>query len=245
MANNKSGFDNEDLIKNALHNKTFEELNDNLKELIKYSFKNYTGIINCEKQAGQNKSDLKITIGEEVHTYSIKNSGSAHSVHQEPVENFITFLEQNFTIEEQVKNDLRFFIWGDGTIDGSAPKSDRLEVNVLKKNYPEKIERLKNFFNSIEEELFKRFCFEGADCSTHICEYIYFGDDSEGICCKSSSILNWIKGKKARGVLPISRLTMQAWNRALNGNVDLEERRGVIQLKWGTMKNDLEKARDE
>lgn len=243
MASNKSGFDNEDIIKNALNNKRFEELNENLKELIKYSFENYNGIINCEKQAGQNKSDLKIQIGNEIHTYSIKNSGSAHSVHQEPVENFITFLEKNFKIEEEIKNDLRFFIWGDGTFDGSAPKKDRLKVNVLKKENPKKIERLKNFFNPIEEDLFKRFCFEGADCSTYICEYIYFGNDNEGVCCKSSSILNWIKGKRARGVLPISRLTMQAWNRALNDNPDLEERRGVIQLKWGTMKEDLQKAR--
>ena len=71
MANNKSGFDNEDIIINALHNKKFEELNENLQELIKYCFANYNEPISCEKQAGQNKSDLKITIGNESYTYSV------------------------------------------------------------------------------------------------------------------------------------------------------------------------------
>ncbi|MBL0721652.1 MAG: hypothetical protein JJV88_03630, partial [Sulfurovum sp.] len=75
-----SGFENEDRIREALHNKEFSELNSNLQKLIKYSFINHSGLILCTKQAGQNKSDLLITIEEESHTYSIKNFGKAHSV---------------------------------------------------------------------------------------------------------------------------------------------------------------------
>ncbi len=36
-----SGFDNEDFIIEVLNGKTFQELNTNLKQLIKYIFKNY------------------------------------------------------------------------------------------------------------------------------------------------------------------------------------------------------------
>ncbi|MDK2080113.1 hypothetical protein [Aliarcobacter butzleri] len=244
MANNKSGFDNEDLIKDALNNKTFEELNDNLKELIKYSFENYNGTIRCEKQAGQNKSDLIIKIGEEKHTYSVKNFGSGHSVHQEKVEDFIAFLDTKYEVSTQIKDDLRFFIWGDKTTTGQGNRSDRMEVKEIVRDYPEKIERLKSFFKPIKKDLIIRFCFEGADCSTHSSEFIYCGDKDSGICCKFENALNWLVENECRGAIPIGRLSLQAWNRAISDG-NSENKRGEIQLKWGSLKNDIKKARDE
>jgi hypothetical protein len=73
------GFDNENKIIEALNGKTIESLNSNLQHLIKSSFSNYNGVIITTKQAGQNKSDLKISIGNESHTYSIKK-GTGNSI---------------------------------------------------------------------------------------------------------------------------------------------------------------------
>ena len=85
-----SGFENEDRIIEALNGKTIESLNSNLQQLIRSSFSNYSGVIMAIKQAGQNKSDLKISIGNESHTYSIKK-GTGNSIHQEPIEPFLEF----------------------------------------------------------------------------------------------------------------------------------------------------------
>jgi len=84
-------------------------------------------VIIATKQAGQNKSDLKISIGNESHTYSIKK-GTGNSIHQEPIEPFLEFLAQNYGIDEEMKNNLQFFIWGDGTLDERGKISDRLSA---------------------------------------------------------------------------------------------------------------------
>ena len=98
-----SDFENEDKIIEALNGKSINELNSNLQQLIKDSFSQYQGKIEAIKQAGQNKSDLKITIGSESHTYSIKK-GTGNSIHQEPIEPFLEFLTQNYGIDKEMKD---------------------------------------------------------------------------------------------------------------------------------------------
>lgn len=244
MANNKSGFDNEDSIKDALHNKKFIDLNTNLQNLIKQCFKNYNEIITCEKQAGLNKSDLKITIGAESYSYSIKK-GTGNSVHQEPVESFIKFLEDEYKISIQLGNDIRFFIWGDNTFNGKGNVTDRLSASQFKKKYEDIIERLNKSFSPIKKDLIKRFVIDGADCSSFSSDFIYYGNEKEGVCCKSEKALEWLSKNKCNGVIPIGRLSFQAWNRNICAGDKSEHKRGVIQLKWGNIKEDIIKARDE
>jgi hypothetical protein len=124
-------------------------------------------VIIATKQAGQNKSDLKISIGNESHTYSIKK-GTGNSIHQEPIEPFLEFLTQNYGIDEEMKNNLRFFIWGDGTLDGSGKVSERLSAPQFKKRYPHIIDSIQNFFNSIKKPLIKRFLIEGVQSNSSV-----------------------------------------------------------------------------
>jgi len=238
-----SGFENENRIIKALNGKTFNELNANLKQLIRDSFINYQGNIEAIKQAGQNKSDLKITIGNESHTYSIKK-GTGNSIHQEPIEPFLNFLAENYNISEATKNNLRQFIWGDGTLDGSGQVKDRLSVAQFKKFYPQAIEDIQNFFNYSKEPLIKRFLIEGVQ-SNSSAEYVYYGTVSSGVCCKSDKIVEWIANKHSGGAISIGKLTFQAWNRNINGGDKSEHKRGVIQLKWGSIKEDIEVIANE
>ncbi len=151
-----SGFENENKIIEALNGKEFNELNSNLQQLIKDSFSSYHGNIEAIKQAGQNKSDLKIIIGNESHTYSIKK-GTGNSIHQEPIEPFLEFLAQNYGIDEEIKDNLRLFIWGDNTLDGKGNISDRLSAPQFKKAYPQIIDAIQNAFNHIKTSLIKIF----------------------------------------------------------------------------------------
>ena len=232
-----SGFENEDRIIEALNGKTFESLTINLQELIKNSFSNYNGTIKAIKRAGQNKSDLKITINNETHTYSIKK-GTGNSIHQEPIEPFLEFLEQNYGIDEEMKNNLRLFIWGDGTLDGSGDVANRLSAPQFKKQYPQVIESIQNFFNSIKKPLIKRFLIEGVN-SNSSAEFVYYGTVEDGTCCKSDKIVDWIANNNSKGAISIGKLSFQAWNRNINGGDKSEKKRGVIQLKWGSIKDDI------
>jgi len=232
-----SGFENEDKIIEALNGKTISELNSNLQQLIQNSFSNYSGVIKAIKQAGQNKSDLKITIGDESHTYSIKK-GTGNSIHQEPIEPFLEFLEQNYSIDEQMKDNLRLFIWGDGTLDGRGKVSKRLSAPQFKKKYPQVVESIQQFFNSIKEPLIKRFLIEGVQ-SNNSAEFVYYGTVESGVCCKSDKIVDWIATNNSKGAISIGKLTFQAWNRNINGGDKSEKKRGVIQLKWGSIKDDI------
>lgn len=234
---NYSGFDNEDKIIHALHNKQFNQVSTNLQNLIKDSFRNYDSVIVCTKQAGQNKSDLMISIGNESHTYSIKK-GTGNSIHQEPVEQFIDFLNSNYSMPLSVKNSLRLFIWGDKTLDGKGLVSDRLSVSQFKKLYPQDIINIQLFFNTITKALIKRFLIDGVQ-STISAEYIYYGTKDNGRCINSLKALKWLVSNKSNGAISIGKLTFQAWNRNINDTEASKNKRGVIQLKWGSIKDDI------
>ena len=232
-----SGFENEDRIILALNGKNFNELNGNLQQLIKSSFSTYDSIVKTTKQAGQNKSDLKITIGSESHTYSIKK-GTGNSIHQEPIEPFLEFLAKYYNINKEMKNNLRLFIWGDNTLDGTGKVSDRLSAIQFKKKYPRIVESIQHFFDSIKKPLIKRFLIDGVRSSSSA-EFVYYGTVNNGVCCKSDKIVDWISTHKANGAIHIGKLTFQAWNRNINGGDKSEKKRGVIQLKWGSIKDDI------
>ena len=232
-----SGFENEDKIILALNGKRFDELNENLQQLITSSFSEYSSTIEAIKQAGQNKSDLKIIIGNESHTYSIKK-GTGNSIHQEPIEPFLEFLAQNYAIDEEMKNSLRLFIWGDTTFDGTGNVSDRLSAPQFKKKHLQVVESIQHFFNSIKEPLIKRFLIEGVQ-SNSSAEFVYYGTVESGVCCKSDKIVDWIANNNSKGAISIGKLTFQAWNRNINGGDKSEKKRGVIQLKWGSIKDDI------
>ena len=244
----KSGFENEKDLFEALHNKKLKDLNENLKKLIKSIFNNANenSVTECEKIGGHDKTDIAIKIGNEQHTLSVKK-GSGNSVHQEPVEEFIKYLEENFSIREDVKNDLRFFIWGDGTLDGTGKKENRLTASQLKQKYPEKIKNIQSFFDTIEKELVERFIIKGAKSEKRP-DYIYYGIPEKGMWCKSDKTINWMIANKPKNdkAIYIGRLTFQAWNRNIKGkNEKTEKKRGHIQLKWGSIEDDLKELSDE
>jgi hypothetical protein len=237
-----SGFQNEEDILKALNGATFDNLNKNLQLLIQCSFTNYDGVISCVKEAGRNKSDLKIKINDESHTYSVKK-GTGNSIHQEKVEPFLQFLDDEFSISAITKDHIRFFIWGDNTYDGTGKVEDRLGASKLKQDYPEMILDIQAFFDTIKETILKRFLVDGVS-STSAAEFIYYGTVDSGICCKSDKVLEWVVSSDANGAISIGRLNFQAWNRNINGGDKSEDKRGVIQLKWGSIKDDLKAISD-
>jgi len=238
-----TGIENEKQIRNALNGKEYDELNANLQKLISGSFLNYAGIIVCDEQAGTNKSDIIITIGNESHTYSIK-CGSSNSVHQEKIEDFIEFFELNHSITDQQKNELRLFIWGDKTLDGTGLIDDRLTVYQFKEIYSNAFENIYNFFKTVKEPLIRRLLINGGALSDSHAEFVYYGNSTDGICCNTEDILQWMMNKEKKAIT-VGNFTFQAWNRNINGGDKSEHKRGDIQFKWASIEKDLKDIRGE
>lgn len=239
----KDGFDNETLLMNALANKKYGELNDNLKKTVTYISEkpiDDNEIIKSYKLGGVHKTDLIIEFNSTSYNLSIKK-GSGNSIHQEKVEGFVSFLKKEYDISDELKNDILCFIWGDGTLDGTGAIEDRLSAAQFKRKNPEKVANIKKFFHEHKKELIERFLIKGLK-SDFSPDYMYYGTPEEGIVVNANDALEWLSddaNEKSGTPLPIGRLTFQAWNRNINGGTKSEKKRGVIQLKWGSVGQDL------
>ena len=239
----KDGFENETRLMNALDNKRYGELNENLKKLINFISDKPVDeniIINAYKVGGVNKTDLVIEFDGIKYNLSIKK-GIGNSIHQEIVDEFISFLKEEYNISDDLKNDIIYFIWGDGTLDGTGSVRDRLSAGDFKRKYPEKIDNIKKFFQEHKKELIERFLIKGLKSDSSP-DYMYYGTPEDGIIVNTNDALEWLSddaNEKTIAPIPIGRLTFQAWNRNINGGDKSEKKRGVIQLKWSSVGQDL------
>lgn len=239
------GFINETEMRDELNNKRILDLNHNLKTFILDIFslsssdKNLNKLVRCIKRGGQKKGDLEIIVDDISKVISVK-MGTGNSVHQEPVNDFIKYLSNNFKINEEVSNCIRLFIWGDGTLDGTGKNKNRISAITFSKTYPKEIKKIQEYFDKIKKNLIERFVFNGRDNNLSI-DYIYYGNKIEGKWISSHILLDWFLDdkNKSSGAISVGALTFQAWNRNINGGDKSEKKRGVIQLKWGTMGYDI------
>jgi len=233
------GFKNEKKLIKSLNHTYFRNLSPNLQRLIAQSFQNYEGLILCSAEAGLNKSDIKIKIANEEHTYSVK-MGKGNSVHQEPLDAFLHFLEKEHSLSPKVKEHIQHFIWADGTLKGTGDIKKRISSKKFKKQNPKVIKEIQAYFNDIKRPLIERFLINGIK-SNSSAEFIYYGTAKKGIVCKSSDVVDWIIKRKSRATLHLGKLTFQAWNRNLKGKKKAEKKRGIVQIKWGGLKKDIQK----
>ncbi|HLD55739.1 MAG TPA: hypothetical protein VJB35_05760 [Candidatus Nanoarchaeia archaeon] len=236
----KNGFDNETQIKEEINEKIYPDLNTTFKRIIKESFSNYRDSrIICKKEGGPNKSDLLIEMNKSKKQIRLSiKKGSGNSVHQEPIEDFLKYLEEEFNISENLKNDFRLFIWGDDTLNGKGEKKDRLSATDFKKKFPEVVKRLASFMHLHRKKFIERFVVLGPK-SNQKPDYIYYGDFKKGYWSKSNDVIEYLSKSNSKSAIPVGKLTFQAWNRAIREDSKSEKKRGVIQLKWPTIKEDL------
>jgi hypothetical protein len=233
-----SGFENENEIVNEfIRVLSFEQLNNNLQRLIlKLNDNKIPSKFTAKKYGGSHKADLSLIIDDIEYNISVKK-GSGNSIHQESVEDFIFFLKTKIEENNSVFDDIRFFIWGDGTIDGSGQIINRVNATSFKKMYPMKIINIQSYFNKHKERLTYRFLVEGA-ISKKRADFILFGDVNKCVIVNEKRIIEFVNSSIKKPI-SIGVLTFQAWNRNIEGRIDMENRRGQIQLKWGSIEHDL------
>lgn len=232
-----NGFDNEKQIINTINTVAFENLSTDLKNvLIKINNGNIPTSLSSEKYGGTDKADLSLTIDNKQYFISVKK-GTGNSVHQEPIENFIVFLKTNFEDDTTVFNDLRHFIWGDGTLDGKGDIANRISASKYKNTFPLKVKNIQDYFDKHKKDLLVRFIITGA-ISNKKADYLFYGDINDCCVVSDDDMINFALNVNKRP-MSIGVLTFQAWNRNINGGNKSEKKRGQIQLKWGGLKEDI------
>lgn len=136
MASNSHGFNNEAIISEYLNGKKFKELNLTMKEFIKYigttlnlPIDNDTEVKSETETNNKLKQDIYIFINGYKVGVSVK-LGSGNSVHQEKIEDFIIFIKENCNASEEICDLWRFFIWADGTLDGTG-STEKINLEIL------------------------------------------------------------------------------------------------------------------
>ena len=190
-----SGFRNEHRIKDELDNKRFNSLSSNFQNMVLFICPrvNHSDIINASVIGGTCKADIKITVSKKDYFVSIKK-GSGNSVHQEPLNDFVNYISTKCTnYTSSIGEDIKHFIWGDGTLNGSGPVKNRLNARQYKKKYPKKINNLILFFSNNMQSMLARILIHGSSQS-YPAEFLYYGDDKAGVICRISDAISFSFG---------------------------------------------------
>lgn len=232
-----TGFQNEDNIINYLNTTLFDDLNTiHQKFILNINKGKKPQKILARKYAGINKADIGIVIDDKEYLFSIKK-GSGNSVHQEPLEEFITYLKEEVEEDDEFFESLRLFIWGDGTNNGTGKRENRIGSSEFKKIYPNHVLKIQNFLNKHKDVLIDRFVISGVKSNKSV-DFLWYGDSIDGIMISKEDMLVIIKDAIKKPI-SLGKLTFQAWNRNIKFDGKSEHKRGVIQLKWGTLKKDI------
>ena len=185
-----NGFENEDQIRNTINTVSFDNLSTDLKNaLIKMNGGNIPNSLSAEKYGGTDKADLALTIENKQYFISVKK-GTGNSVHQEPIEDFIFFLKTNFEDDNSVFNDLRHFIWGDGTLDGKGNIVNRISASKYKNTFPLKVKNIQDYFDKHKKYLLLRFLITGA-ISNKNADYLFYGDINHCYVVSDDDMINY------------------------------------------------------
>ena len=240
MGSNKSGFQNEVKLISSLHNKSFQQLNDNLKKFILFLFPQVkrNDKIKCYCGKAGQKPDIIIEINNEKKLVSVKN-GSGNSVHQEDISVFMDFLK-SLGVSKETRMELLKFHWADGTLDGSGKK--RVSSVKYKSEHKKEIDLINSELNKKEllTKIINRVLFKGRCEDFEEACAIYYGDEKEGHWATREEIIKYILNSKPNlKSVHFGPLTYQIWNRCLNFNPKTEIRRNTMQVKWSSIERDL------
>ncbi len=224
------GFSNENELVNFYNNKSISDFNNQHKSFLKKIFhidKNKK--IYANKVGGHNKTDITLIHKAISVNLSIK-IGRGNSTHQEKIEFFNDFLIERFSINKEIQNNFKLFVWGDGTLDGKAhPSKKYINGKEFLENHPECISSLKNFLKNeeVKYSIIKRAIFKGRVSLINPTIIFHGNVDNFNWCFIENFINALCNHKSKKALLPVGGITAQPWNRTN------EKKRGSIQFKIG------------
>lgn len=233
----QAGIKNEFDFKNYLNGKKVYELNTNMQNMLYAIFKNINSnsYITCWWSKYTEKADIKIKIEGVVKGLSIKN-GAGCSIHQEQLETFNKFL-----IKIGVDNNIleKFINFIEGNVNGKRVDA----ITYIQKNEKDiKLikEELQEYY--IQTNLILRFIFQGTEIYQYDCDALIYGSPNQFYWATKSEVLKFLIDYKEKNTKYIntSALFIKCYDRNLKNNPSKINRQKSIQVKWYTIKEDLE-----
>jgi hypothetical protein len=239
------GIINEKELREYINQYKYYDYNPNIKAFLSFAFGskiNPSLPFIAEKKAGQVKPDLCISHNGIKKYISVKKGGG-NSVHQEKIDVFFPFVEETFG--STALNNLKKFHYGDGTLNDTG--EIRYSAAECKKIYKIEISALNNIFNewSNLNVFLNRFLFIG-NVGTLAVDIIYHGTIVSGLWATREEIIIYVKNNNFTvNAVHFGPLTYQVWGRNENRTAIHPDRRYVMQVKWGSLENDLKSIRRE
>jgi hypothetical protein len=241
MGSNTSGFINETELRDYINSKEIFDLYSNnikrfLSDMFQFNLSN-TKII-CSKIRGQQKPDLSVTSNKRTKYISVK-TGSGNSVHQEKLDEFVTFLEDELVSLVAINN-LKLFHYGDGTTNNTG--KIRHSSKVCRSIYSTEIDIVNKELNQKEilTKILNRVLFLGNIQGGNMTDYVYYGTVKEGIWASREDLLkHFLSNDDYLNTIHFASLTYQVWGRDNNFSAKYPERRHVMQVKWSQIVTDI------
>lgn len=238
------GFTVEKIFINKINNHKFYEIENIFQKILNKidSSINNNDFFTAVKKEGiglNKKTDVVIEKnGKKFSNISLKK-GDGNSVHEESLDTFIKFLHNNNV--SQVDQDLvKKFIWGDGSIDGSAGHGinniqNRMSASKINKKYPNICYDITKTFKKINSNLLQRVLCGSINPPDYL---IHTSDKTFKInfVKKMSDVITYhLNIPITKNKINLGSMTFQSCNRCLQGQ-DLDQksskRRDKIQFKW-------------
>lgn len=241
----QKGFKNEKNFAKVLDNKKVNQLPLKFREIIYTLFKNTNqdSFVECWQSKYFEKADIKIKINNEVKGISIK-TGKYCSMHQETIYSLYPFFKK-IGIEENIIK--KFDKYLQGYVNGKRVDA----VTYTFHHYNE----IREIFDKLNEyyvkvNLILRFIFQGTEKQNYGCDAIILGTPDNFLWATKDEILDYlIKYPKQETIyLKFSALNIKSYDRNLKNNLTKKAKQNEIQVKWYTIKDDLEiieKAREK
>ena len=246
IGDNSDGFANETEIINYINSKQyFENLNDNMQEFISFLFE-CDDLYGCKmyasKPTGMVKPDIAIRIDNVTKYISVKK-GAGNSAHQEKLPVFENYL-RNSGIESRIIAYLKEFHYGDGSTDGNG--GNRISASEwISSNYS-KVASINHAFDNTDflVSFFDRVLFVGNVSPAPIVDAIFHGNINNALWANRDEIIDYLlEQNNTSTTIHFSNLNYQVWNRNLNYNPNIVDRRHVMQIKWASLGDDLSRIR--
>lgn len=231
-----NGYKNEFEFIDYLNNKKYSQINPLMQDMLKSLYPNIKDhdIIKAYKYGKFAKADIVIEVNEILKGISIK-CGIKNSVHLEPIEKFIKYLQiKNF---KEIDNLLRY-LYSDGTNNNTGSK--RLSSAQYKINNGMNINLINEQFKNIKSSLIIRFLTK-TDINYKVNVDLFItGNINDFIWATKDEVINYlVENDIYSSGVHVSKLFIQNWNKNLKYNSKYEYCRNYIQVKWYSMYDDI------
>lgn len=233
-----NGYKNEYDFINYLNNKSFNELNILMQEVIETLFPDISNsdIITAYKYGRHSKADIVVSVNDVRKGISIK-SGHHNSVHIESIERFTEYLSQ-LGINKKLIDIFLYYIYSDGSNNNTG--TDRISNSLYIEKNKEDIILLNRTLNMYKSFFIKRFLIDTYVDYKVKADLFIHGTLNDFVWATASEIQSYLETiKYDSNSVHSSKLFIQNWNKNLQRNNKYEHCRNYIQVKWYSIYDDI------